>query len=189
MGRTARALLLFGAPSRADALEWGWVDGQLRDAGTYWLVAPGVRVPHPRPVWGVWRDERVYLSVGSPALRRAAGPGVPVTVHLDSGTDVVIVDGVVAGLIADADVVGAYDDKYDWSYDVERYGPLHAIAPAKISAWRARGVAGRDGFRATGCWTYTARERGSGERAEAASHDGGDDHHDDERRPLPHGDP
>jgi hypothetical protein len=39
------------------------------------------------------------------------------TVHLDSGTDVVIVEVAVAGKAADAALVAAHDTKYSWSYD------------------------------------------------------------------------
>ncbi len=82
-------------------------------------------------------------------------PGAPATVHLDSGTDVVIVEGVVSPLPSSASGVDAYNEKYDWDYDVERYGPLTVVAPTTVMAWRAKGVAGRDGFGSTGRWTFT----------------------------------
>ena len=38
---------MYGAASDASPLEWEWVDGQLRTAGTYWVVTNGDRRPHP----------------------------------------------------------------------------------------------------------------------------------------------
>jgi hypothetical protein len=105
-------------------------------------------------VWGVWADEVLHLSIGSPQLA-AARPGTPATVHLDSGTDVVIVEGTVQAKTVDPAVVAAYDTKYTWTYDVDAYGPLTSIRPRLVLAWRSAGWAGRDGFTATGRWRWT----------------------------------
>ena len=143
---------LYGSPSDTPALDWAWVDGQLASAGTYWVVARTPGHPHPRPVWGVWRRERLYLSIGTPATRRALERDPVVTVHLDSGTHVVIVEGRVASRVSAPDVIAAYDEKYDWRYDVDAYGPLSLVEPTVILAWRTAGRAGRDSFQQTGRW-------------------------------------
>ena len=96
MAPRERALRLYGAPSGQDRLAWPWVEKQLEAAGTYWLVARAPGHSHPRPVWGLWHGQRLHLSVGSPALRRAIGEDPSVTVHLDSGTDVVLLEGTAA---------------------------------------------------------------------------------------------
>jgi hypothetical protein len=159
MTTAARRLRFYGAASDATPLAWSWVDQQLVDAGTYWVVTPSASRPHPRPVWGVWHGERLHLSIGTPAIRRVATPGTPVTVHLDSGIDVVIVEGEVAGGTVDEDVLGAYDAKYDWRYDAVRYGPLTTVAPGDVLAWRSTGPAGRDGFQQAGAWRITRTEQ------------------------------
>jgi hypothetical protein len=148
-------LRMYGNVSSGSQLAWSWVDARLTDAEIYWVdVAGSGARPHPRPVWGVWRDEAVHLSIGTPAIRRAAEPGVGATVHLDSGIDVVIVEGEVVGDTEAADVIAAYDSKYDWKYDLAQYGPLTTIRPTSVLAWRAAGPAGRDGFQHTGRWTW-----------------------------------
>lgn len=145
---------MYGEPSRAAALDWPWVDAQLAAAGTYWVVASGGEHPHPRPVWGVWRDEVLHLSIGSPVVSRLLELRPSVTVHLDSGVDAVVVEGSVAGSCTDPQVIRTYDDKYDWNYTVEEYGPLTRIEPATVLAWRSAGWAGRDGFQETGRWQF-----------------------------------
>jgi hypothetical protein len=152
MERRHAALRLYGQPSDKPSPAWEWVDDQLSVAGTYWVVTPTPTHPHPRPVWGVWWEERLHLSVGSPTLAGAMLPTTPVTVHLDSGIDVVIVEGNVVGPSTDPELIAAYDSKYTWEYDVEQYGPLTTIAPTQILAWRSAGWAGRDGFQETGRW-------------------------------------
>src|SRR5262245_55546236 len=88
-----RALRLYGQASDQARLAWSWVDGQLTDAGLYWVIAASDAHPHPRPVWGVWHAGQLYLSLGSPSLRQAVADDRAMTVHLESGTDVVIVEG------------------------------------------------------------------------------------------------
>ena len=147
---------MFGSVLEAEPLPWSWVEERLTAAETYWVVSPSTGHPHPRPVWGVWLDDAVQLSLGSPVLRHQLTAAAPVTVHLDSGIDVVIVEGLVGELSADdtAGGIEAYNTKYDWDYEVDKYGPFTKIDPVAVVAWRAAGRAGRDGFRHGGRWRF-----------------------------------
>jgi hypothetical protein len=145
---------MYGEPSQVAPLEWSWVQAQLAAAGTYWVVAAGGGHPHPRPVWGVWLDEVLHLSIGSPVIARLLRAEPSVTVHLDSGVDAVVVEGAAGGPVDRAAVLAAYDAKYDWSYSVDEYGPLTSVVPSTVLAWRSAGWAGRDGFLATGRWRF-----------------------------------
>jgi hypothetical protein len=148
-------LTMYGSPAGLDEIAWSWVDDQLTGADFYWVVAAEPERPvAARPVWGVWWEQRLLLSVGSPRVRAALDGDGPVTVHLGSGLDVVIVEGVPAGTSGDAAAVRAYDDKYEWDYDLERYGPFTVVAPAKVMAWQSSGPAGRGGFTGAGRWTF-----------------------------------
>jgi hypothetical protein len=147
-------LTMYGSAADLDPIEWGWVADQFAAAGIYWIVAATSDHPAARPVWGVWWEARLLLSIGSPRVRGAVGDGTPVTVHLGSGLDVVIVEGTVAGTTGEGAALAAYDAKYDWDYDLEQYGPLTVVAPRKVMAWRSAGRAGRDGFRAAGRWMF-----------------------------------
>jgi hypothetical protein len=148
---------MYTTESEVDALQWSWVEGQLVDAGTYWVVARSDGFPHPRAVCGVWSEDELLLSLGSPVLRRELAARPEVTVHLDSGTDVVIVEGIAS--VGDDDSTTSrfrsrYDEKYDWTYDLATYGPPTRIRPIRAFAWRAAGAAGRDGFRQVGKWRF-----------------------------------
>jgi hypothetical protein len=119
------------------------VDAQLEAAGTYWVIARTQDHPHPRPVWGVWDSDHLYLSIGTPVTLRTLARDPAVTVHLDSGTDVVIVEGRAAGPEGGAGAIEAYNRKYDWNYDPGEYGPLQRVDADVVLAWRAGGWAGR----------------------------------------------
>lgn len=78
-----------------DPLPWSWPSERIESARNYWLVS--VRAdgfPQARPVWGLWADDLLYLSVGGGGLTRAAlHRTTPVTVHLDDAANVVIIEG------------------------------------------------------------------------------------------------
>ncbi len=116
------------------------------------MVPRGDGHPHPRPVWGLWRDGRLLLSVGSPTVAAQLRADPTVTVHLGSGTDVVLVEGRVVGATRDPAALDQYVGKYERPYDVDEHGPLTEVAPERVLAWRAAGRDGRDGFAAAGRW-------------------------------------
>jgi hypothetical protein len=146
---------MYGAATEHEPLSWPWVEDRLSEPGTMWVTATSDGFPHPRPVWGVWYRDRLHLSIGTPSIRRRLSVDPRLTVHLDSGTDVVIVEGhAVLGSETDDHVLQAYNAKYDWSYDVEQYGPLTQVRPQTVLAWRAAGPAGRDGFTASAKWSF-----------------------------------
>lgn len=76
-------------------VSWEYVEKRLTDSINYWLcsVRPNGS-PHVAPRWGVFLDGRFYYD-GSPETRHARNlVGNPnVALHLESGSDVVILDG------------------------------------------------------------------------------------------------
>ncbi|HKE04151.1 MAG TPA: pyridoxamine 5'-phosphate oxidase family protein [Blastocatellia bacterium] len=86
----------YGIPKdKKGLLPWSHVTERMAEAQNYWVctVSPDGR-PHATPVWGLWVDDRLYFG-GSPNTRRnrnlAENPAV--CVHLESGSDVIIVHG------------------------------------------------------------------------------------------------
>lgn len=147
-------LVMYGQPAEGRSLEWSWVDGELGRAGVYWIAVNGADRPQTRPVWGVWRDERVLLSVGTPKVNAALEVGTPVVVHLGGDVDVVIVEGRMTGTSDDTAAVEAYNVKYAWDYRPAAYGDFIVIEPDRVIAWRSAGEAGREGFQETGKWRF-----------------------------------
>ena len=146
-------MTMYGQLTDLPLLEWAWVEQRLLAAPLYWVVAVSTGWPHPRPVWGVWHASLLCLSVGSPVLRSSIDADGRVSVHLESATDVVVVEGRAVPSEDLASAVASYDKKYDYAYDVARYGPLLSVAPTRILAWTTAGDAGRDGFRSAGAWS------------------------------------
>ena len=156
MGPVHEPLRMYGVVSDRDPVPWEWVTDQLERAPTYWVVAISGGHPHPRPVWGVWADDELHLSIGSLVVSRALRDDPAVTVHLESGIDVVIVEGVAVP-VADTDeprYIASYNAKYEWDYDVAQYGSLTTVRPTAVLAWRSAGPAGRDGFQQVSRWSF-----------------------------------
>lgn len=86
-----------------ELLAWEHAELQLEQAQSYWLATtrPDGR-PHVTPLWGVWVAGALYFD-GHPRTRWArniaANPAV--CIHLESGDDVVILDGLAEDITTD----------------------------------------------------------------------------------------
>jgi hypothetical protein len=138
----------YGIPeSEEGTLPWSYVEERLAEARNYWVttVRPDGR-PHAMPVWGAWLDGKLYIE-GSPETRRhrnlAANPHV--VAHLESGSQVVIIEGVAAEAGKPEASLGqrlslTLSTKYGpLGYtpgpDTWDHGGLYAIQPQKVFAW------------------------------------------------------
>src|SRR6266487_5702436 len=91
---------MFGGYMGSAKLPWTWATERLNRARNYWIATtrPDGK-PHSRPVWGVWLNNSFYFSTGSLAAQNLATRPI-ITVHLESGSEVVIIEGV-AELVSD----------------------------------------------------------------------------------------
>jgi len=84
----------YGVPETLDGLvSWARVEEILRAAKHYWLATtrPDGR-PHVVPRCGVWLDGRFWYD-GSPRTRHVRAANASCVLHLESGTEAVIVEG------------------------------------------------------------------------------------------------
>ncbi len=93
----SRPLILdYGIPKdKKDLLSWSHVTDRMAKSLYYWIctVSPEGR-PHSTPVDGLWIDDQLYFG-GSPKTKRNRNleENSFVCVHLESATDVVILQG------------------------------------------------------------------------------------------------
>lgn len=119
-------------------LEWAWAEERLTASRNYWIVTAGsVGGPHAAPVWGLWIDDAVVFST-SPESRKGRNlEGDPrVVVHLESGDEVVILEGAVERISLDDPLADAYDAKYEHRPDPGAPGEVwFRLAPLRAFAW------------------------------------------------------
>ena len=140
----------YGMPDDADGLiAWDVVEARLRDANVYWIATsgPGGR-PRVRPVDGIWIDGALWVG-GSPETRwvRDLLANRQVSVHLDDGWDVAILEGIaelVQEGVADelaARLAAESNRKYPQygmkPADYQRGPGPFAVRPSVGFAWKA----------------------------------------------------
>jgi len=128
-------------------LPWSHVEQRLADAIHYWLcsVRPNGH-PHAIPKWAVWVNDRIYFD-GSPETRHARNIAVNpnVALHLESGAEAVIVEGIAKALTRPAPELAAkVAQAYKTKYAALGYAPeptqwdnggLFEITPRTVIAW------------------------------------------------------
>jgi hypothetical protein len=121
----------------AGLIPWSRAVDRLRNAYVYWICTVDTSGrPHAIPVWGVWLDDALYFSNGSTTRTgRALAANPNVSVHLESGEDVVILEGTVEpitdGALEDR-LNAAYAPKYLWEERVEGW---YRVRAEKAFAW------------------------------------------------------
>jgi PPOX class probable F420-dependent enzyme len=122
-------------------LPWSWVEERLAASRSYWVCTTRADGrPHAMPVWGLWLADRLVFSTDPSSTKGrnlAARPDV--VVHLESGDEVVVVEGRAERM--SADLIPAYRDAYDAKYayrpepDAEATG-CYQVVPERVLAWR-----------------------------------------------------
>jgi len=130
-----------------DLLPWSHIEQRLTAAKNYWIcsVRPNGR-PHAMPVWAVWLDGSIYFD-GSPETRHARNiaQNPNVVVHLESGDEVLVVEGVTQVLPTVTPELGKMlSQAYITKYAKEGYSPkpdqwndsgLFQVRPQVVLAW------------------------------------------------------
>ena len=130
------------APAEAGTLPWSDAQERLAAARNYWVATTRANGrPHVMPVWGLWWDDTFYFSTdpkSQKARNIAANPEV--VVHLESGDDVVILEGR-AQQFTDPELLTDFADRYDAKYGFRPdtndpdFG-FFLLRPRRAFAWR-----------------------------------------------------
>jgi Pyridoxamine 5'-phosphate oxidase len=126
----------YGVPDDDDGmLPWSWAEERLASAHNYWVSTAG---PHASPVWALWREGAIVFSCSarSRKARELARDG-RVVVHLESGDEVVIVEGEAEPVAADDALIDEYERKYDYRADSGE--GWYRVRPRRVLAWTEAG--------------------------------------------------
>ena len=95
-------------------LAWDWAAEGLTASRNYWIATTrGDGRPHVAPVWGVWHDGALWFGTDvASAKGRNIARSPEVVAHLESGDDVVILEGAAEEATAPAAADDAYAAKY-----------------------------------------------------------------------------
>ncbi len=138
----------YGVPKdKKGMLPWSHVTERMAEAQNYWIctVSPDGR-PHATPVWGLWLDDRLYFGGGPQTRRNRNLAGNPaVCVHLESGSDVIILHGDAHELRESLDrtlvdrLIEISAQKYGYApkpEDYENTPGTYVLRPRWVLAWK-----------------------------------------------------
>lgn len=121
-------------------MSWEWVDQQMEKSRNYWIASTKTDGnPHVAPVWGVWMEGALYFST-APSARKArniaANPEV--VVHLESGDEVVIMEGRIeteSDLALLQHMAPIYGGKYNYTPEITPGDLWFRFKPRVVMAW------------------------------------------------------
>lgn len=136
----------YGVPeNKKGLLDWSHVTERMTAAQNYWIgtVSPEGH-PHATPVWALWLDDKLYFGGGVTTRRnRNLVENPAVCVHLENGSDVVILQGEAHPLTSPdsaltirlADMSG---EKYGYRPKPEDYEApgTYVFTPSVVLAWK-----------------------------------------------------
>ena len=137
----------YGIPETLDGtLPWSWAFERLERATIYWLATTGAdQAPHLIPIWGAWVDGRWYVEGGPTRWQRNLRENPQLAVKVESGDEVVIVEGTARELVAPTDplsnaILAGYAKYeaaagYEASASHRAEGGLWELSPIKAFAW------------------------------------------------------
>ncbi|NDJ60326.1 MAG: pyridoxamine 5'-phosphate oxidase [Chloroflexi bacterium] len=126
-------------------LTWGWVSAQMQQARNYWVATtrPDGN-PHAAPIWGLWHADVFYFGTGATSRKGKNMQRNPnVVIHLESGDETLIFEGVVSAVTDTAltkTVYAEYGVKYNMTSpeaqaELINSGTLYRLAPRRVLAW------------------------------------------------------
>jgi hypothetical protein len=129
----------YGVPKDTKGLlAWSWVVERFGAEQNFWICTSSSEgVPHVRPTWGVFVDDTICFG-GGPETKwsRNLRANPEVTVHLESGAEVVIAEGTVDRITAADDPrLKPIDDNYEQKYKMRHGPPVWLLAPRLVLAW------------------------------------------------------
>jgi hypothetical protein len=133
---------LYGMKTPHKFLPFAHAEERLTRSRNYWICTgrPNGR-PHSIPVWGFWIDGAVYFGTGrSTRKARNLAHNPAISVHLESGDDVVILEGTAVEVdLADKTIRKKLDDasraKYKMPLMVVPESVIYCVRPRIVLAW------------------------------------------------------
>src|SRR5216684_7472861 len=133
---------LYGLKPRAKYLPFRHAEDRLARSRNYWICTTRADGrPHSIPVWGFWIDGAVYFGTARSSRKaRNLAENAAVSIHLDSGDDVVILEGTAVEVdLTDKPLFKKLDAasraKYKMPLMVVPESVLYSVRPRVVLAW------------------------------------------------------
>lgn len=139
---------LYGLKKRKEYLPWSHAEERLVRSRNYWICTsrPDGR-PHSIPLWGMWVEGALYFGTAR-ATRKSRNlvQNPAVSVHLESGDDVIILEGK-AGEVSDPATFKKLDASSRAKYKmplvmIPGESVIYCVRPRVVLAWLEKDMQG-----------------------------------------------
>jgi len=124
-------------PTEGRLIDWPSVEAKLTSAHNYWLVTSSPQgTPHAAPLWGLWHEGSFFFGTDPSSMKAVnISRNNAVVVHLESGDDVVILEGKARQLLGEA-LATRLDKAYRQKYGFPLQGnPIYGVQVDTAFAW------------------------------------------------------
>ncbi len=136
----------YGVPrdgSGGELRPWPDAVGRLTSSRNYWICTTRRDGrPHASPVWGLWLDDAVWFSCSRESAKaHNLARDSRLTVHLESGDDVVILEGEAEDVTDQPSrlrFADAYEPKYAVRPDPDSESAVFRLLPRVAQTWDER---------------------------------------------------
>ena len=136
---------MYGLKPRKQYLPFSHAEARLTQSRNYWIcTSRSDGRPHSIPVWGFWIDGALYFGTArSSSKARNLAQNAAVSIHLDSGDDVVILEGAALEVdLTNKPTFKKVDDasraKYKMLLMVKPETVLYSVRTRVVLAWTER---------------------------------------------------
>ena len=122
-------------------LPWTWVTERLERSHNYWICTTrSDGRPHAMPVWAVYVDSAVVFSTDPSTLKAKNMKRNPsIIVHLESGDELVLLEGRVERVKLNKAIDDAYNAKYKMRLSTfPGDAAVYSLKPKVVLAWREK---------------------------------------------------
>jgi len=133
---------LYTSQHKKEFLPWSHAEERLVNSRNYWIcTARADGRPHSMPVWGMWLDGALYFGTARDSVKaKNIARSAAVSVHLESGDDVVILEGHavevdVSGKKLRAKLDAESSRKYDMPMMIVPESIIYRVRPRVVLAW------------------------------------------------------
>ncbi len=127
----------------AGMLNWDWVETRMKAARNYWVcTVKADGSPHTVPVWGVWLAGEFSFGSGPKSTKTLnIARDARVSIHLESGDDVVIFEGELRQTAPGPELARQLTAEYRRKYQLDPQladtdSVFFRLLPRKVMAWR-----------------------------------------------------
>jgi general stress protein 26 len=137
-------------------VSWSRAEKRLTNAHNYWLITSQTNGrAHAAPVWGLWLEGSFWFSTDPNSRKgRDIARNPYAVLHLESGDDVVIVEGIAEQLTSKSRLLAGFVESYKKKYGFQLDTSIPSYGVYRVKTRLAYAWAEKDLPKSATRWTF-----------------------------------